>query len=84
MEAAYLKESIVERELDGEFLILDTEANLIHQLNETASFIWRIYRSGAETEAVAAALSHEFGLEGDRALEDVHATLARLESLNIL
>ena len=46
---------VVVREVEGEILLLDTGANLIHQLNETASFVWR------RCDAAASPASHRQG-----------------------
>jgi hypothetical protein len=39
----------MEREVDGEIILLDTESNLVHQLNKTASLIWRKCQEGASS-----------------------------------
>lgn len=77
-------ESLTVREVDGEILVLDTGSNRIHQLNPTASFIWRMCEQGAAPEAIASALAAEFAVDERTALEDVVKTLADLRSLNLL
>ncbi len=75
---------MIVREVDGELLILDTVSNHIHQLNETASVVWRMRRDGATPQAIAAILAADFAVDEAQALTDVHTTLQRLESLNLL
>ena len=75
---------MIVREVDGELLILDTASNHIHQLNETASIVWRMRRDGATPQAIAAILAADFAVDEAQALADVHTTLQRLESLNLL
>lgn len=75
---------MVVREVDGEILVLDTVSNRIHQLNRTASIVWRMTGKGALPHTVAAALTAEFEVDEQTALDDVVEILARLRSLNLL
>lgn len=75
---------MIVREVDSELLILDTVSNHIHQLNETASIVWRMRREGATPQAIAAVLAADFAVDQAQALSDVHTTLQSLESLNLL
>ena len=77
-------ESVMVREVDGEILVLDTLSNQVHQLNRTASLIWRLFGEEASPEAIAAALTAEFAVDEQTALNDVLETLRRLRSLNLL
>ena len=72
------------RDLDREVLLLDTESNQIHQLNPTASFIWRKCDEARSTEEMAKLLVQEFDVEEDIALRDVIETVARLRALNLV
>lgn len=74
----------ISREVDGETLVLDSRAELIHQLNPTASFIWQQARSGSSAVEIAAELAEDFDVELETAQRDVAATLARLKELNLL
>jgi Coenzyme PQQ synthesis protein D (PqqD) len=75
---------IMVREIDSEFLVLDTLSNQIHQLNRTASFIWRMCDEGAMRETIASALASEFAVDEETALNDVVETLSKLRALNLL
>jgi len=77
-------ESVMVREIDGEILVLDTLSNQVHQLNRTASFIWRMCDEGVMPEAIASALAAEFAVDEETALKDVAKTISRLRSLNLL
>lgn len=74
----------ISRAVNGETLVLDSRAELIHQLNPTATFIWERARSGSPAEEIAAALAEDFDVELETAHRDVAATLARLKELNLL
>jgi len=76
--------TLVVREINGETLILDTHRNLVHQLNATASAVWRMKRQGQTAERIAAALAEEFDVAEYQAFEDVRGTLRRLESLSLI
>ncbi|MDZ5461424.1 PqqD family protein [Azohydromonas lata] len=75
---------MIVRDVDSEVLILDTVSNHIHQLNETASIVWRLQREGCTAPDIAAALAQDFAIDESRALADVHDVLQRLASLNLL
>lgn len=72
------------REVDGEILVLDTLSNQIHQLNRTASFIWRMCEAGAAPAAIVSNFAAEYGVDADTAQKDVMETLSTLRSLNLL
>jgi hypothetical protein len=76
-------DGFLEREVDGEILLLDTESNLIHQLNRTASLIWRKCQEGASPWEIADVLAKEFEVEEDRARADVERTVAQLEQIGV-
>jgi hypothetical protein len=65
-------------------LLLDTEAGQIHQLNPTASLIWRCCDESESIAEIAQRLVDEFDVEWGVAMEDVAATLRRLRSLNLV
>lgn len=76
--------AVVVREVDGEILLLDTESDQIHQLNQTASFIWRSCDGTAPAEVIAARLAKKFDVEEDIAWRDVIETLGRLQALGLI
>ena len=46
-------ESVMVREIDGEIVVLDTRSSQVHQLNRTASFIWRMCAQASTPQAMA-------------------------------
>ena len=74
----------ISREVNGEMLVLDGCAELIHQLNPTASFIWQQAQSGNTAEEIASALAEQYDVDPEIAHRDVTATLARLKELNLV
>ena len=77
-------EGLLVREVDGEVLVLDTAADRIHQLNSTASWIWRLFDSGATVPDIADSLANEFDLDKHKAEADVLETLCRFRQLNLV
>ena len=78
------RDGVLTREVDGEFVLLNTQAEQIHQLNCTASFIWRACDGNTSAEEIAHALAIDFEVEEDAALADVLEALRRFEGLELL
>jgi len=71
------------RDLDDEVLVLDTDADRIHQLNVSASFIWRQLANGASANEIAEHLAKEFDVVEDQAQRDVSEILRQFVALEI-
>jgi hypothetical protein len=86
MDVASIKPSdlTISREVNGETLVLDGRAKLIHQLNPTASFIWQQAQRGGTEDGIAAALAEQYDIDAETAHCDVTTTLARLKELNLV
>ena len=78
------KSGLLEREVDGEVVVLDTESDRIHQLNASASIVWRMHRQGATAEETARALALEFGVDYASVYIDVGRTLAEFQDLGLV
>ena len=74
-------EGLLVREVGGEVLVLDTEADRIHQLNASASVVWRLRESGADAAEIAEALASEFDVDILRAEADVEVVLEQFRAL---
>lgn len=75
--------AVMVREVDRDILLLDTESDHIHQLNQTASFIWRSCDGASSAEEIAGLLAKEYEVEKHVALKDVIETLSSLRALNL-
>jgi hypothetical protein len=86
VDAASIEHSdlTISREVNGEMLVLDGRAELIHQLNPTATFVWQQAQSGNAAADIAAALAKQYDVDPETAQRDVAATLARLRELNLV
>jgi hypothetical protein len=77
-------ESLLVREADGELLILDVAGGRIHQLNRTASMIWRMHEDGANAEEIAEALAERSDVSYSIVRADVSVTLEELRRRGII
>ena len=84
MGTRHRKDTLLVREVAGEVLILDTEADRIHQLNASASVVWRLYQSGAEVAEIASQLAIEFDVDNHRAETDVQAVLEQFRAHGLI
>lgn len=78
------KSGILEREVDGEMLLLDTEADKVHQLNPTASVIWRLCEDAASPEQIAKGLFQQFEVPIETAQRDATDTLKQFRELGLI
>jgi hypothetical protein len=72
------------RPVGDELLVLDTDAQRIHQLNATASFIWQCCDRAASADEIAGLVATEYAVDQHIALRDVAEILGRLRELNLV
>jgi hypothetical protein len=72
------------RAVEDELLLLDRNTQRIHQLNRTASFIWRCCGETASQEEIASQLAARYAVDEAVALKDVADTLRRLLELRLV
>ena len=77
-------EGLVAREVDGEYILLDTVADRVHQLNPSASLIWQLCCDGATFDEIIEELAEVFSIGKDVARRDVEATIAKFMELGFL
>ena len=78
------EESLSVQSVDQELLILDQVSGMIHQLNQTATLIWRKCREGLSSQEMAHLLAENYEIGEDVATKDVTETLERLRALNLI
>jgi hypothetical protein len=71
------------REIGGEILILDTVADQIHQLNASASLVWRMHAAGKGLFEISAALANEFDITENVAERDASEALQKFGALKL-
>ena len=77
-------ESLVVREVCDGILLLDMEADKIHQLNATAGFIWRHCDGVASAGDIAASVARKYDIDEGSAARDVEMALSELRALNLV
>jgi len=73
-----------ERIVEGEMVVMDKESEQIHQLNQTASFIWQLCDGEHDRQQIAAELATAFQVDTGTAQQDVADTLEKLEEIGLL
>jgi hypothetical protein len=72
------------RDLDGIVVVISAEDSILHELNETASFIWKLSTGERTTREIARLLAEEFDVDLETALTDTRALVEELLRKNIL
>ena len=70
--------------MDDEIVILDRAAGYVHQLNATASQIWRACDGRHSVEDIAAQVTERFDSAPEAVLRDVATAIAEFERLGLL
>jgi hypothetical protein len=82
--ATVKRDDLMARRVQDELLLLDMKSERIHQLNETASFIWDMWNQVPDTKEIARLLAQKFDVAEDIALSDVTGIVAKLRELELL
>jgi hypothetical protein len=72
------------RSLTGETVVLDRRLRRIHQLNQTASFIWERCDGRHAVGEIAAQMARDFDVDLETARRDAAAAVARLAEAGLL
>jgi coenzyme PQQ biosynthesis protein PqqD len=72
------------REVDGEIVIIAPDDSRMHELNETASLVWKQADGTRTADEIAAQLAAEFEVELEVARADVAELMARLGEQRLL
>jgi hypothetical protein len=72
------------RVVDGEMVVLDRRSERIHQLNQTACFIWDRCDGDRSLEQIADGMIEAFEVDEETATRDVVATVKQFAELGLL
>jgi len=72
------------REIEGDVVIISPEDSLLHELNTTASFVWKQLDGGRDLTEIARLLAEEFDVAPEQALADTRELIALLERKRLL
>lgn len=70
--------------VDGEMVVLDRKGGLIHQLNQTASYIWERLDGKTPISVIASMLAESFEVDLKTAEKDTAEAASQLQKLNLL
>lgn len=72
------------QEMNGRALILDPEKSAAHELNVTATFIWRLLDSPQEFDSMINLICKEFDVSVEIARADLTSCLDEMKSKRLL
>jgi hypothetical protein len=72
------------REIDGEIVIVSPNDSVLHELNETGSFVWKQLDGRRPAAEIAATLAEEYDVRVEDALGDIETLLGELASRKLL
>jgi hypothetical protein len=72
------------RIIEGETVVLNRQGGLIHQFNQTASYIWERCDGKSTAAEIAQQLAEAFDVSPKTAADDVAAIIRQLQELNLL
>jgi hypothetical protein len=72
------------RVVEGETVVLDRKGGLIHQLNQTASYIWEKLDGKTPVSSIASLLAESFDIDLKTAERDVAEATSQFRKLNLL
>ena len=75
---------VLSRLIDGETVVLDRQAGLVHQLNQTASYVWERCDGQSTMTDIAHGLAQTFDVDLSVATRDVTAMIRQLQALHLL
>lgn len=77
-------EGVSVQEIDDEIIVLDREQGKVHQLNRTASFIWRRCDGRTDVAGIVAAAAQAFAAPRADLERDVTAALRQMRELRLI
>jgi coenzyme PQQ synthesis protein D (PqqD) len=72
------------REIDGEIVIVSPDDSVLHELNETGSFVWKQLDGRRPVAEIAASLAAEYDVTPEHALDDIETLLGELAARQLL
>jgi hypothetical protein len=76
--------SLAWRTIEGEVVVISPEDSLVHELNETASFIWNVTNGERTSTEIAELLAQEFEVSPEVARVDAEELIAALQEKKLL
>lgn len=84
MKRAIKKSSIAWRIVEGQAFIINTKTSVLHELDETGTFIWKLAAKNRDVEYIASELSSHYDVARDQAAKDTEEFFEELEKKGIM
>jgi hypothetical protein len=78
------REGLPFQEIDGQAVVVVPSRREMHELDETATFLWRELERARSVAELVEAVCGEFDVEPDRAEKDVRGFIVRLEEKGLV
>ena len=83
-----IRDEYIIREIAGSFVVVPTGSQAVEfggimTINETAAFIWNVFKKGAEKEDAVEAICAEYDVDRQTAEKDVDEVVELLQSYNV-
>ena len=72
------------RTIEGQAYIINTRTSMLHELDETGTFLWENMGKSSDEESLVKLLLNEYDVSPESAKTDVGEFLRTLESLGIV
>ena len=82
-----MKNNYLLREIAGEYMLVplgDSSLNSMVSFNETGAFVWKRLEQGLNEEEIANALTVEYNVAYNKALEDVKQLISYLKENKVI
>lgn len=83
-ETIVLNPQLAWREIERHVVVISPEDSVVHELNETASFIWKLASEGRNLAEIVRSLSAEYRVDAALAKADAEELLAVLAKKGLL
>jgi hypothetical protein len=84
MTVCLRKDDLEWREIDGEIVALDGKGAVYLSVSGSGAMLWRLLADGAERDRLADALVDHYGIDADRAGDDLDSFLSTLGERGLL
>jgi hypothetical protein len=83
-ETIVLNPQLAWREIEGRVVVISPVDSVVHELNETASFIWKHADRGRDVREIVELLAEEFGIDIAQAKNDTEELLTLLQKKGLV
>ncbi|MDX1696796.1 MAG: PqqD family protein [Thiohalobacterales bacterium] len=81
---ASTRQDLTVREVEGETVVLDRNAGMVHTLNPTASFIWQLLDGNTSGDDIARQLAEQYDIDIRVAENDVRCAIKEMSDLKLI